>query len=224
MTHPDLSKPDMSRDERADSERTDSRRIEPVDGDRARRAQEDSSRVDSIETLESLYPTAGAASRAKQHEALTRAMMQWLERAPFFVLSSLADGGIDCSPRGDTPGTAFRLLDRHRIAIPDRRGNNRIDSLRNIVRDPRVGLVFLIPGIEESLRVRGTALVSVAPDLLEALALDGERPASVIVVSIDAVWVQNFRSIRRAGLWHDDARVAPHEVPDATRLAGDRAD
>jgi|GEM_PF-352553 len=175
--------------------------------------------VESIETLESLYPSALPGSRAKQHDALTSAMTKWLKQAPFFVLSSLATTGIDCSPRGDAPGTAFTLLDRRRIAIPDRRGNNRIDSLRNIVRDPRVGLVFMIPGIEESLRVRGTAMVSVAPDLLEAFPLDGEQPASVIVVTIDAVWVQNFRSIRRAGLWREDARVERHEVPDAPTLA-----
>lgn len=175
--------------------------------------------IDSIEGLEAIYASARPESRAKQQSALTPAMTRWLAHARFFILASVSDGGVDCSPRGDATGTAFRQLDAHRIALPDRRGNNRIDTLRNLVRDPRVGLVFLVPGIEETLRVRGRAVISVAPDLLETFRLDDEPPTSVIVVTIDAVWVQNFRAIRRAGLWRGDARSDPLDLPDAEALA-----
>ena len=176
--------------------------------------------IDSIAALEARYPSAKASARAKEHRALTPAMREWLARSPFFVLSSLADGGVDCSPRGDAPGEAFRVLDAARIAIPDRRGNNRLDTLRNLVRDPRVGLVFLVPGIEETLRMRGRATVSIAPALLETFRLEEETPASVVVVEIDAVWVQNFRAVRRARLWDEAARAAPDSLPDAAALAG----
>jgi len=180
--------------------------------------------IDTLAALEARYPSARPTSRAKQRPALTPAMREWLARSPFLVLSSVAASGIDCSPRGDAPGDAFTVLDDTRVAIPDRRGNNRIDTLRNLVADPRVGLVFVIPGIDETLRVRGRATISIATDLLERFRLDGERPASVIVVAIEAVWVQNFRAVRRARLWEPDAHVDPATVPDALALsdAGDR--
>ena len=176
--------------------------------------------IDTIAALESRYPSARPASRAKEHAALTRPMRDWLARAPFFVLSSVASNGVDCSPRGDGQGEAFAVLDATRIAIPDRRGNNRIDTLRNLVVDPRVGLVFLVPGVEETLRVRGRARISVEPALLASFRLGGEPPASVVVVTIEAVWVQNFRAVRRAALWSDAARVDPATLPDARALAG----
>lgn len=175
--------------------------------------------IDSIATLEARYPSARPASRAKEQRALSDAMRAWLAHSPFFVLSSIADTGIDCSPRGDAPGEAFHLLDERRIAIPDRRGNNRIDTLRNIVRDPRIGLVFLVPGVEETLRVRGRATISVESTLLETFRLDEDTPTSVILVTIEAVWVQNFRAVRRAALWSDAARAAPGTLPDARSLA-----
>ena len=180
--------------------------------------------IDSLAELESRYPAARPASRAKQRHALSEAMRAWLARSPFFVLSSVASGGLDCSPRGDAPGEAFGILDDTRIAIPDRRGNNRIDTLRNLVADPRVGLVFLVPGVEETLRVRGRATISVAEELLDRFRLDGERPASVIVVAIESVWVQNFRAVRRAALWSPDTRVDPRTVPDARSLSGSAAE
>jgi len=176
--------------------------------------------IDSIAGLEARYPRARPASRAKEHRSLTPAMREWLARAPFFVLSSVAAEGLDCSPRGDAPGQAFGILDDTRLAIPDRRGNNRIDTLRNIVADPRVGLVFLVPGIEQTLRVRGRATISVAPELLDRFRLEGELPASVVIVGIEAVWVQNFRAVRRAELWTEASRVEPAALPSAEELAG----
>lgn len=145
-------------------------------------------------------------------------MQRWLAHAPFFVLASHAVDGIDCSPRGDAPGQAFRVLDASTIAIPDRRGNNRIDTLRNLLIDPRVGLVFFIPGIEQLLRIKGRASISIEPALLEAFALDDEPPITVIQVHVSAAYVQNFRAVRRSHLWDESHRVDPDSVPGATDL------
>ena len=122
--------------------------------------------ITSADKLAELYPPPRPSSRAKIRDCLSEQMQQWLSHSPFFILGSQRDNGIDCSPRGDAPGQAFRIIDAHTIAIPDRRGNNRIDTLRNILTDSRVGLVFLIPGIEEALRVTGRAAISIDPDLL----------------------------------------------------------
>ena len=146
-------------------------------------------------------------------------MQQWLQHSPFFVLASVTQTGLDCSPRGDAPGEAFCVLDENTIAIPDRRGNNRIDTLRNIIDDPRVGLVFLIPGIDEALRIKGRASISILPELLDQFALDGEQPATVILISITAAYVQNARAVRRAKLWDDEHIVDPQQIPDAAQLS-----
>jgi PPOX class probable FMN-dependent enzyme len=147
-------------------------------------------------------------------------MQRWLLHSPFFILASQSDAGIDCSPRGDAPGTAFRVLDAHTIAIPDRRGNNRIDTLRNLLADSRVGLVFLIPGIEEALRIKGRARISIEPALLAAFSLDGVPPATVILVDIIQAYVQNARAVRSAHLWDDDYRAESAQVPSAKLLSG----
>lgn len=149
-------------------------------------------------------------------------MQQWLRHSPFFVLASATESGIDCSPRGDAPEKAFRVLNESTIAIPDRRGNNRIDTLRNIIQDPRVGLVFLIPGIDEALRIKGLASISIKPDLLDLFALDGEQPATVILISITAAYVQNARAVRSAKLWNEDHSVDPQQIPDASQLSSSR--
>lgn len=145
-------------------------------------------------------------------------MQKWLMHSPFFILSSVTDTGLDCSPRGDRPGEAFRVLDAHTIAIPDRRGNNRIDTLKNILVDPRVGLVFLIPGVAEALRIKGVANISIDPELLDTFRLSGEPPATVILVSVKRAYVQNARATRAAGLWNTDTHLQPLDVPNAAQL------
>src|SRR3954449_438696 len=107
----------------------------------------------------------------------------YIEAAPFAVLATLGEQGLDTSPRGDAPGFV-RVADERTLLLPDRRGNQRIDSLRNIVRDPRVALLFLIPGCGEALRVNGTARISVSPALCNAFAVDGKSPASVLVIDV----------------------------------------
>ncbi|NND89647.1 MAG: hypothetical protein HKN42_02190 [Granulosicoccus sp.] len=176
--------------------------------------------IDSPEALSRLYRAPGTTSRLKVHGFLSEEMQRWLAHSPFFILASHGEDGLDCSPRGDEPGKAFRVLDAWTIAIPDRRGNNRLDTLHNLLVDPRVGLVFLIPGIEQALRIRGSASISVDPDLLADCALDGEPPATVILVKVVAAYVQNARAIRSAHLWTDDYRKACQDVPGASELSG----
>ena len=138
--------------------------------------------------------------------------------SPFFVLSSVAESGIDCSPRGDKPGEAFRVLDNKTIAIPDRRGNNRIDTLKNILADPRIGLVFLIPGIAEALRIKGKANITIDDELLNTFELNGEPPATVVLVTIEHAYVQNARATRAAQLWDTSSHKAASLIPDVAQL------
>ena len=121
--------------------------------------------------------------------------------------------GLDCSPRGDRPGF-IRVHDPRTLMLPDRRGNNRVDSLRNIVRDPRVGLLLLIPGSGTTLRINGRAQIETEAALLESFAVDGMAPRSVIVVAVDEVYFQCSRAVIRAGLW------GPHPVPEGLPTPG----
>ena len=147
-------------------------------------------------------------------------MQQWLSHSPFFMMVTAAEDALDCSPRGDRPGQAFRVLDEHTIAIPDRRGNNRIETLRNLVRDPRIGLLFMIPGIESALRVKGMASISINAKLLESFLTDDEpAPATVILVNVLSAYVQNARAIRRAALWDNSTWRSNDQVPDASALS-----
>lgn len=175
--------------------------------------------ISTLDELAQLYPAPSATSRNKVHDCLNDEMQHWLQQSPFFILSSQGDDGIDCSPRGDAPGQAFRVLDAHTIAIPDRRGNNRVDTLRNILVEPRVGMVFLIPGVEEALRVKGQACICVDPALLETFSLNDEPPRSVIVVSVVAAIVQNARAVRRSRLWEADFRIDAGVAATAARLS-----
>jgi|GEM_PF-24424 len=175
--------------------------------------------IKSLDELVQHYPRPRATSTAKVRDSLTDTMRNWLEHSPFFVMSSVGEYGVDCSPRGDSPGKAFRVMDRHTIAIPDRRGNNRIDTLRNILNDNRVGLVFLIPGIDEALRIKGCASISVNPALLNEFALDDVPPATVILVSINAVYVQNARAMRSSELWNANSQHRTPALPSAAELS-----
>ena len=110
------------------------------------------------------------------------------------------------------------MLDDQTIAIPDRRGNNRIDTLRNIISDPRIGLVFLIPGVAEALRIKGLASISIDPELLDTFRLNGDPPATVILVSVEHAYVQNARATRAADLWNVEIHLQSSQVPNAADL------
>jgi len=145
--------------------------------------------VSSVEQLEAIYGQPSGAAVWKEVDHITKEYRAFIEAAPFFALATNGPEGIDCSPRGDAPGFV-RVADEKTLMIPDRRGNNRIDSLRNIVRDPRVSLLFLIPGIGETFRIIGRAAISTDPALAESFVFAGKTPRAVIVVSVESVYFQ----------------------------------
>jgi len=160
--------------------------------------------IDDLDALHALYGTPAAPALRKEVPALTAEYRALIEAAPFCALATIGPEGLDCSPRGDVPGFV-RVLDDRTLALPDRFGNNRIDSLRNIVRDPRVALMFLIPGHGNALRVNGQARITAEAALRESFAVEGQLPRSVAVVAIDAVYFQCARAIIRSRLWGDTA-------------------
>ncbi len=120
--------------------------------------------------------------------------------------------GLDCSPKGDAPGFVH-ILDDKTLAIPDRPGNNRIDGFRNIVRDPRIALLFLIPGVGETLRVNGRASISVDPELMQSFAVNGKLPRCVLVVRIESIFFHCSKAIVRSKLWDEAAKVDRKRLP-----------
>jgi len=169
--------------------------------------------VDSLEALEALYtPAPVPASTVKVADRITPHYRALIEASPFLALATVGPEGLDCSPRGDQPGFV-RIADDRTLILPDRRGNNRIDSLRNVVRDPRVALMFLIPGSGTTFRVNGRAVVSADPDLLASFAVDGKAPRTCLVVTVVQAYFQCARAIVRSGLWKTESQVDPRSLP-----------
>ncbi|WP_457091275.1 pyridoxamine 5'-phosphate oxidase family protein [Microvirga sp. P5_D2] len=173
--------------------------------------------ISSLTELEALYDQPAEASLLKETDRIIPEYRALIEAAPFAALATRGPEGLDCSPRGDAPGFV-RVQDEKTLLLPDRRGNNRIDSLRNIVRDPQVALLFLIPGIGETLRVNGRAVISVEPALLESFTVDGKAPKSVIAITVDAVFFQCARAILRSELWNPQKHVVRNTLPSAGQI------
>ncbi|MGE0232361.1 MAG: pyridoxamine 5'-phosphate oxidase family protein [Flavobacteriaceae bacterium] len=171
--------------------------------------------VTDIAALERIYPLAPApAATIKVLDRLSPAYRRIVEAASFAILATNGPRGIDCSPRGDAAGF-IAVLDDRRIAIPDRRGNNRLDTLRNVLADPRVGLIFFVPGMNEALRITGRARLTADPALCGRLAVDGKAPATAMIVEIDTVYFQCARAVLRARLWDRAAHVDRQTLPSA---------
>ena len=145
--------------------------------------------ISTMEELDAIYGAPVSAARIKEIDYISDHYRTFIEASPFMVLATVGPEGLDCSPRGDPRGFV-RIVDRHTLVIPDRRGNNRVDSLRNIVRDPRVALLFLIPGVGETMRVNGRAVLSTDLALRESFVMQGKAPACVIVVTAERVYPQ----------------------------------
>lgn len=173
--------------------------------------------ITSTEALEALYDAPGRASLVKETSGLTAPYRALIEASPFVVIATCGPEGLDCSPRGDAPGFVL-VEDECTLALPDRRGNNRIDSLRNLVRDPRIALLFFVPGIDETLRVEGRAVISTDPARLAVHAVAGKTPRNVLVVTIRSVFFQCSRALVRAGLWAPERRVARGDLPSAGQM------
>ncbi|AAK24547.1 pyridoxamine 5'-phosphate oxidase family protein [Caulobacter vibrioides] len=169
--------------------------------------------ITTVDALEALYqPAPVPASTVKVSDRITPHYAALIQASPFVALATVGPEGLDCSPRGDLPGFV-RIADPRTLMLPDRRGNNRIDSLRNIVRDPRVALLFLIPGSGTTFRVNGRAVLSADPALLNSFAVDGKPPRTVTVVTVEEAYFQCARAIVRSGLWKLESQVDPQTLP-----------
>lgn len=175
--------------------------------------------VTTLEELAALYGAVNPNSLRKEVPRLTSAYRAWIERSPFVAIATSGPDGLDCSPRGDPAGQLIRVIDDRTIALPDRRGNNRLDTLKNIVADPHVALLFLLPGINETLRVNGRARLTTDPALRQSFAVDGKLPVTMIVVSIDAVYFQCARALMRSCLWDATKHVGRGCVPTAGEMS-----
>lgn len=173
--------------------------------------------VSSLEELRAIYGEPSGASITKVTGFLTPEYRLMIEAAPFVALATSGPGGLDCSPRGDAGGVV-RVIDEKTVHLPDWRGNNRVDSLENIVLDPRVALMFLVPGSSLAMRINGRAVISVAPDILQSFEMDGRNPRTVMIITISEVYFQCARAIVRSGLWDAEKFVDPASLPTAGTL------
>ncbi len=179
--------------------------------------------IATIEQLEAIYGHPNDASTVKVADRVTPPYRVLIEKSPFAALATCGPEGLDCSPRGDLPGFVH-IHDEKTLMMPDRRGNNRVDSLRNIVRDPRVALLFLIPGSGSTLRINGRAQLSADPDLLASFKMEGKAPRTVIVMTVDEIYFQCARAIVRADLWNPDKRVDPKTLPTPGQILASMSD
>jgi PPOX class probable FMN-dependent enzyme len=170
--------------------------------------------------LAAIYGESPAGAIAKEIDTIHPHYRAMIEASPFVVLATSGPEGLDCSPRGD-PAGFVHVLDEKTLLLPDRRGNNRIDSLRNIVRDDRVALLFLIPGVGETLRVNGRATISVAPELIGRFSFRGTLPRSVIVVRAESVYFQCPKALVRSELWNPDKHISRKSLPSTGTILAD---
>jgi PPOX class probable FMN-dependent enzyme len=173
--------------------------------------------IGTIEALEKIYGTPGESSLVKEVNWITPEYRALIEASPFVALATSGPEGLDCSPRGDRPGFV-RIHDQRTLMLPDRRGNDRVDSLRNVIRDPRVALLFMIPGSGTTLRVNGLAVIATDPDLLDSFVMEKKAPRTVLVVTVDAIYFQCARAIVRSELWNPDKRVDPKSLPTPGKI------
>lgn len=162
-------------------------------------------------------------ARLKSLRKLDRHCRQFISLSPFVCLGTAGENGADVSPRGDRPGFV-RVLDDTTIAIPDWPGNNRIDSLTNILDNRQVGLLFLIPGVDETLRVNGKAEISTAAEVLALWEVDGKRPRSALVIEVGEAFLHCGKALIRSRLWHDDYKIDRAELPSYGRMLKDQVE
>jgi uncharacterized protein len=176
--------------------------------------------VTSIEQLQALYGEPHGPALVKEIDHVNAPYRAFIEVAPFCAVATSGPGGLDCTPRGDPPGFV-RVRDEKTLLIPDRRGNNRIDSLRNLIDDPRISLLFLIPGCGETIRVNGRAAISTDPELCKSFTFNGKVPRTVLVVTVDRCYFQCPKAIVRSKLWDPATQVDRKSLPTSgTILAG----
>ena len=190
---------------------------------RGRRIGAAMSVIATVEQLEAIYGPVADAATVKVAKWITPSYRRLIEKSPFVMLATSGPEGLDCSPRGDGSG-CVRIHDEATLMIPDRRGNNRIDSLRNIVRDPRIALLFLIPGSGTTIRVNGKAQVSDDTELLASFKMEGKAPRTVIIMTVEEIYFQCARAIVRSDLWNPDKHVDPKSLPTPGQILAEMSD
>lgn len=173
--------------------------------------------ITTIAELEALYGPANPRSIEKELPRLDAHYRAFVEASPFIVIATAGPEGLDCSPKGDAPGFV-RILDDQTLAVPDRPGNNRLDNLRNIIGDPRISLLFMVPGVGETLRVNGRAVISTEADLLARFVVQGKQPKTVILVTIESVYVHCPKAFLRSHLWETVAQAERRPVPSLGQM------
>jgi PPOX class probable FMN-dependent enzyme len=168
--------------------------------------------ITTMDQLQSLYGEKMGASVVKEIDHINDGYRKLIEVAPFVAVATAGPEGLDCSPKGDAPGFV-RILDDKTLAIPDRPGNNRIDGFRNIIRDPRIALLFLIPGVGETLRVNGRASISIDPELMQSFAVSGKLPRCVLIVHVESIYFHCSKAIVRSKLWEETTKVDRRSLP-----------
>jgi PPOX class probable FMN-dependent enzyme len=179
--------------------------------------------ITSIEALESLYDAPRVTSGVKEISYISDDYRAFIEKSPFVVIATSGPEGLDCSPRGD-PAGFVKVRDNKTVLVPDRRGNNRLDTLRNIVRDPRVALLFIIPGIGNTLRINGRAEIHADPALCAEFGMQGKLPRTVLSVRTDSVYYHCPKAFVRAAMEHGGAvaafRTAIHGIDSGEAVEG----
>ena len=173
--------------------------------------------ITTLEELEAIYGTPVGPAVAKEIDHISEHYRTFIEKAPFVVIATSGPGGLDSSPRGD-PAGFVRVLDRKRVLIPDRRGNNRLDSLRNLVEDPRVSLLFLIPGVNETLRINGRARIIVDAALAASFAINGKLPNVLLEVTAERVYFQCAKALVRSRLWASETQLPRSALPSTGEI------
>lgn len=181
--------------------------------------------MDTIEDVEQLRESYGAPSERalkKQLSRIDKHCRDFIARSPFLVIASADPSGrCDASPKGDAPGFV-QVIDDTTLLIPDRLGNNRIDTLANLLARPGIGLIFFVPGINETLRVNGRACITTDPALLEPLAVNGKVPRSAILVTAEEIYFHCGKALIRSDLWNPDKQVRRSDFPSLGRILADQ--
>ena len=176
--------------------------------------------ITTFEQLQSLYGEKMGASVIKEIDHINANYRKLIEASPFVAVTTSGPEGLDCSPKGDAAGFV-RILDNKTLAMPDRPGNNRIDGFRNIVRDPRIALLFLIPGVGETLRVNGRASISIDPDLMQSFAVNNKLPRCILIVRVESIYFHCSKAIVRSKLWDETTKIGRESLPSTGTIIAD---
>lgn len=171
--------------------------------------------------LDTCYEKPSDLALRKQLDHLDRHAKHFISLSPFVVIASSGADGADCSPRGDAPGFVT-VADDRTLLLPDRRGNNRLDTLRNLTRHPEVGLLFFVPGVNETLRVNGTAEIVTDPALLQTMAVKGQAPKSALRVAVRQMYFHCGKALLRSDLWNPEKKLPRGQFPTLGRIAADQ--